>query len=663
MLASTLLGWLAVCAPAAALALSLEIDSLTLSGLRLEGLRLRVEAAPTGDTPRLIAAVQRLEAPGGLRWTALAIDCRLRSRPEAGRDRCEGRLLGLAEPLQLSLEQSASAWSLELASPGLGRVQLDWDGGNAIGLRLERSSLAALLDLLPVEQRPALPIEARLSGRLRLDWPGAGPWRIEGPLALAELALQFDEAGLAGEAIRLEGRFAMAARDEGMDAVWRSRITAGELLAGPVFVDFGEGAVDLDVQLLADAAGQVQRVDLLLHDPDRLSLDARVELAAGQEPTWAVQSIDWRLPGALDRYGSDPLAALGFRGLESSGRIRVAARGQGSTVDRLMLEFDDVWLDDPDRRIGIAGLYGRLAPGEAAAQRLGWQGLSLYGLPLGAAELELQGARGGLELLRPASIPALGGMLGIDALFWHRERDEHDPPFGLALSARQLSMVELSQRLGWPQMGGTLGGTLPGLRLRGGVIEVDGALDVELFDGRVRIENLALERPFGVLPTLAADLSARGLDLRLVTGTFAFGAIEGRLDADVTGLRLLDWRPVAFDAFLRTSTTAPGPRRLSQRAVDSLSALGGAGGVAALQQTALRFFESFRYEQIGLRCRLRDHVCEMSGIGPADEGYYIVRGSGLPRLNVIGFERQVDWPVLLARLRQATEGGVRVGGG
>ncbi len=187
-------------------------------------------------------------------------------------------------------------------------------------------------------------------------------------------------------------------------------------------------------------------------------------------------------------------------------------------------------------------------------------------------------------------------------------------------------------------------------------------MSVALFDGELRIENLQLERPFGVLPTLAADVRARELDLTLLTGTFEFGAIEGRLDADVLGLRLLNWEPVAFDSFLRTSLTAEGRRRVSQRAVNNLSSLGGAPGMAVLSQTALRFFETFRYEQIGLRCVLRNNICQMDGLEPADTGYYIVKGSGLPRLNVIGFQRRVDWPVLLARLAQATSGGgVRVG--
>ena len=51
----------------------------------------------------------------------------------------------------------------------------------------------------------------------------------------------------------------------------------------------------------------------------------------------------------------------------------------------------------------------------------------------------------------------------------------------------------------------------------------------------------------------------------------------------------------------------------------------------------------------------------MGGIDSRSGGYTLVEGSGLPRITVNGFQKQVDWSVLVARLKAATaEGGVRV---
>jgi hypothetical protein len=76
----------------------------------------------------------------------------------------------------------------------------------------------------------------------------------------------------------------------------------------------------------------------------------------------------------------------------------------------------------------------------------------------------------------------------------------------------------------------------------------------------------------------------------------------------------------------------------------------------------MRFFDTFRYDRIGLSCQLRDDVCQMGGAEPAKNGYYIVKGSGLPRIDIIGTETRVDWPLLLAQTSAAlaNSGDIRV---
>ena len=80
------------------------------------------------------------------------------------------------------------------------------------------------------------------------------------------------------------------------------------------------------------------------------------------------------------------------------------------------------------------------------------------------------------------------------------------------------------------------------------------------------------------------------------------------------------------------------PRRISQQAVQNLSALGGAGATAALQRSLLRFFETFRYRRLGLTCELRDSICRMGGVTPARAaesasaraGGYVIVEPGFP---------------------------------
>jgi len=53
---------------------------------------------------------------------------------------------------------------------------------------------------------------------------------------------------------------------------------------------------------------------------------------------------------------------------------------------------------------------------------------------------------------------------------------------------------------------------------------------------------------------------------------------------------------------------------------------------------------------------LRDNRCAMTGLKKRGDGYVIIDGRGLPRIEVVGFRRSVDWPTLVSRLKDATEG-------
>jgi hypothetical protein len=120
----------------------------------------------------------------------------------------------------------------------------------------------------------------------------------------------------------------------------------------------------------------------------------------------------------------------------------------------------------------------------------------------------------------------------------------------------------------------------------------------------------------------------------------------------VLGLQLFGWSPVAFNARLATPKGDKSRHRISAKAVSSLSNVGGGGGgvVQALQSGVLKFFDDYSYDRLGISCKLRDDVCEMSGIEPAGGGYYIVKGSGIPRIDIVGNSGRVRWSQLLSSI-------------
>jgi hypothetical protein len=196
--------------------------------------------------------------------------------------------------------------------------------------------------------------------------------------------------------------------------------------------------------------------------------------------------------------------------------------------------------------------------------------------------------------------------------------------------------------------------------MREGVITLGAALKAQVFNGEVAISDLRLEQPFGNWPRFAANIAFDNLDLEPITSAFEFGRITGRISGSINGLQLFNWQPVAFAADLHTPVGDRSRHRISQRAVENIGSMGGGGAgiTQALSSGLLRYFEDFNYDRLGISCRLQNDICHMDGVAAAPHGgYYLVQGKGLPRIDVIGDARRVDWPRLLRQLIAITQSG------
>jgi hypothetical protein len=262
-----------------------------------------------------------------------------------------------------------------------------------------------------------------------------------------------------------------------------------------------------------------------------------------------------------------------------------------------------------------------------------------------------------LRLLEPARIPVLDGALDLESF---RIRNAGQPTVAFIIDAtiQPISVRQLCNAFGWPEFGGKLSGQISKLRVRQSVATLGTTLQAQVFDGTVKISDLRLEQPFSKWPRFYSTIGLQNLDLALVTSAFSFGGITGRLSGDIKGLELFNWSPVAFDARLYTPPDDRSRHRISQRAVENIGSIGGggAGVTAALSSGVLRFFDDFNYDRLGFSCRLENDVCHMEGVAPAPNGgYYLVKGKGLPRIDVIGGARRVDWPRLVQQLIAVTE--------
>ncbi len=447
-------------------------------------------------------------------------------------------------------------------------------------------------------------------------------------------------------------------------AEWNVSLSAdsssGQVYVHPLFVDFAAYPLAVEGQLTGTPATdwrlvyQVQQAGI-----GRADGVAEFSAAAGLAPGYLELNFpEALLPGAYLVYLQPFLVGTSADSLESVGKLSGQLRARDGALQSVGVDLNELYLDDTRNRFALYGLNGRI-DWDAAATRLShinWQGGYGYQIGFGAAALEIQTSDSSLELTGPVRIPVLDGALMVNA-FAVRNAGQPDMSLDFDGDIETIGMRALTRALRWPPFSGSLSGTLPRMRYSEDGVTVDGILTARVFDGEVSVENLRLSDPLGVLPELQANVRMRRLDLEPLTRAFSFGFIEGRLDGDISNLRMLGFSPVRFDAQLYTTPRDKSRRRISQQAIENISDLGGAGAGAALSRGMLRFFESFAYDEIGWRCVLDDEVCLMNGVAPAPGGgYYIVRGKGLPRINVIGFSRRVSWPLLVKKLSEISTG-------
>lgn len=572
----------------------------------------------------------------------------------AGPWRCEGplRWRGGAANWRLSLQadEALTAAHLTLAQ-GRSEIQLDLPlSGSPLAVEARRLTAAWLQPVVPQLRWQG----GRIDGRIERQADGER-WR--GSLRLRDFSAEASNGAVAFAGMRLDVPVDVTLRGNGETRfATRATLHAGELLAGAAYVGWPEGS-RVGVELSGTVAGGRWGIDRLSVTEDGFEATARAVIEPGAED-WlkslgleTTLDLSRRYPRYLDAW----MASLGHAGLQAAGQLKTQLELGAGGLQSLRANLGNVSLRHPQGRFAIEGVDGDVAftqGGEAQPFAFDWQALSLHAIDLGAGRLKASAQSGEIRA-QPLQLSVFDGRLVASDLVLRPLAD--DPPLLRAsVELADIDIAGLAGAFGWPRFAGQLDGRLPSLTYGNETLAFGGEIAVQAFDGEVRARGLSIERPFGVAPALSGEIRIDGIDLVPMTEVFGLGRIEGRLDGRIDGLRLLDWRPTAFDAHLETADG--GRRRISQLAVEQLTQIGGGGGAAGIQGRLMGMFDSFGYRKIALSCRLANDVCEMGGIDEAGGGYTILQGSGLPLITIRGFSSRVDWPVLVERLQSVASG-------
>jgi hypothetical protein len=638
----------------------LTAKSVSMPGLRLQAVTVSLAEDVTGGLHLQLRA-GRADVPAmGWRRLGLTLDGNLR-RDDRLRWILDGNVQLAGAPggalsdahATISLSESANTLLVDLVQDKThASTALPLDQPTHAQIKLDNLPTGWLQGLLGTVWSGRT-TSGRLDAELALDLREDGV-QSSGQFKLDDVGFDTPSGTLAGQKLNGSGRFNLDTTGGPARMDLDASLRGGELLLGPLYASLPDHPVQVGLRASAQN-GAFELSRLRVSDADALQFDGALAFdAKGTLKTLKLDRLHASFPAAYQRYGKAWLSTLGLHDMRIEGQLNGSLDLRADGPRSFAFSTDGLDLADADGRLAIAGLHGGLdwsSGGDRPATTLGWRSLQFYRIPNGEAQAQWQSQAGTLSLQQPMQIPVLGGQLSIGELDW-RPAAARGQRLATSLVLTGVDMAAFSKTMGWPAFPGTLAGAIPSLRWVDDRFELQGGLSASLFGGYMDITRLSLQQPFGPNPVLSGDIALKQLDLAAITSVFDFGSITGRLDGSIDDLRLVDWNPVAFKA----SLLAGDGGRISQRAVNNLTAVGGGGIAAGLQGAVLKLFKTFGYKQIGLNCTLQGTVCQMSGLEPTDDGYTIVEGSGLPRLRVIGHQTQVDWPTLVQRLHDAING-------
>ena len=662
LLLPVLLG-LVVAKPADARSLHARIARVTTAVATMQGVDARLDWPADAEAGDLVIRTDRIDAPDlGYHYRDIAWSCRLQRATDNGWA-CAGDLRGGGKPLHFGVRFDDKATVAELAQ-GNARIVLHRDARTPDLTRLDfaKVPLVWAQALLAQAWADGKLESGAFDGRIDIATPADRPLRIAGDLAIAGAALETPDGAIAADKFGGDVHFDYRKTDALGLLALDARLRGGEFLAGNTYIALPATPVTLSLDGMQRAGQGWELPRIAWRDGKVLAADGQA--AFGTDA--GLRALDLRLHstdmGPLrERYLSGWLGVFGLGNVELSGAADLHLVMGDGTLQSVDANLHDVDLREPDDRFGFRGLDGdvRFSATAPVASALRWQSSRVYGLDFGASTLPFDSRNGVLVFRQPVVVPAMGGTMTFENMTLRPPSGDAGMDIRFALGLDEIDFGLVSKALGLPAFQGSLSGEIPSAHYADERLDFDGGLAMKLFDGDVRFSALSMERPFGVAPSLSANIDFQGLDLLRLTEVLDFGSITGRLDGSIHDLRLVDWTPVAFDAELH-SVRRPGVKqRISQRAVQNISSVGDASFVGSLQGRLIGLFDDFGYANLGITCRLANEVCDMGGLHSAGNSFTIVEGSGLPRLTVVGFNRQVDWPTMVERVEAVGKGDVK----
>ena len=344
--------------------------------------------------------------------------------------------------------------------------------------------------------RPVKFSKGSVQGKAEFSGVGYQLQHIKADMSVSEVAFS-DEAGLKA-AEKLTGQIKVQAHRQRQDWGWDAQLDwrDGELFWQPLY--FAGGGHRLE--------GRGEWSD------DHLSVEQGVANIAGVgaikfdgELGWQDKSIrslncearNWSLESAYPLL-IKPFMEKGLLGdSEIAGRADFAAHIKNQKFTGFSLGLREVDVADKKNRFAFYKLNALIpwSYDDKTSARMSYGSGQLLGMSLGAAQHELELERYSM-VASQLDFPVLDGKLVLqntaaaivnDQWYWRVQAE-----------VQGVTMPEFSHALGWPRMEGKMDAQIPMVLYQNGKLTTNGALKLKVFDGDIRVDNLAMDQPLMV---------------------------------------------------------------------------------------------------------------------------------------------------------------------
>ena len=374
------------------------------------------------------------------------------------------------------------------------------------------------------------------------------------------LTVQTKDGRFAAEALSLDTRLE-AQNNKGL---WQwqshSRFNGGALYIEPIYLEADRQSIGLDAQgnwsdknkrAEIKSASYKHATALALSGSAIVKYEKKVTL---EKADLTLHSDDLQKLSAL--YLKPFFEQTALEGLTFAGTINADFSIVQDSLTALTATVNKFAIRDTAERIrvenGVGTIYWSNDEIFNRPSTFAWRQLQLYALPIGPSRLLFLSRASSFRLLEKTHLPFLGGEIAINLLGWQAKKQQ-DPEIYFAGSLNNISLEQWSKAVNWTPLSGTISGNIPRVEYSNKTLSLGGELNIKVFDGDIKITQLASSGLFTDFPKFYSELEINNLDLDQLTGKFEFGGITGKLSGFI---RQLDYGKLATGQFLRMAGNA-----------------------------------------------------------------------------------------------------------